>query len=356
MEHIYSACIIGTGRIGFTLGFDKKREQPASHTMACLNNRRIRITCGCDRDDEALQNWKKYVDRHFSQVTFNKDKKVKTFSDKQIDEMFDKCNPEIAIIAVNEDSHLETALKVISKKPKLVVLEKPVALNTSEGKKIVKAAEKNEVPVLVNHERRFASDYKLAKEYMTRIGSVQKINASLFSGMRLYDPKAEKTGGYSLLHDGTHLVDIVMYLLEALGDSKLKHPVITGLFKDEKEKKVIRGFTANYSTKQCPDISILMSGRSRYFGFEVDVIGTEGKICIGNGHANFFKREESNLYTGFYSLKEDRAVKVSKKTGYFANMIQNGVNYLDGKEELRSTLETGMNALKVLEDIKAKIK
>ena len=45
MEHKYSAWIIGTGRIGFTLGFDKKREQPASHIMACINNTNIRINC-----------------------------------------------------------------------------------------------------------------------------------------------------------------------------------------------------------------------------------------------------------------------------------------------------------------------
>lgn len=30
----YSAALIGLGRIGFSLGFDRKREQPASHTMA----------------------------------------------------------------------------------------------------------------------------------------------------------------------------------------------------------------------------------------------------------------------------------------------------------------------------------
>ena len=189
MEHKYSACIIGTGRIGFTLGFDKKREQPASHTMACLNNPHIRITCGCDRDPEALQKWKKFVDNHITQFSLNKKNKVKIFSDKQIDELFITCNPDIVIIAVNENSHLETALKVISKKPKLVVLEKPVALNSKEGMKIVKAAEKNKVPVLVNHERRFAEDYKLAKKYIKKIGAVQKINASLFSGMRLSESR-----------------------------------------------------------------------------------------------------------------------------------------------------------------------
>ena len=61
--------------------------------------------------------------------------------------------------------------------------------------KIVKAAEKNKVPVLVNHERRFAEDYKLAKKYIKKIGAVQKINASLFSGMRLYDRKQKKVEG-----------------------------------------------------------------------------------------------------------------------------------------------------------------
>ena len=53
----YSACIIGTGRIGFTLGFDKKREQPASHTMALLNNSNVRIIAGCDKDQKLLAQW-----------------------------------------------------------------------------------------------------------------------------------------------------------------------------------------------------------------------------------------------------------------------------------------------------------
>ena len=49
---------------------------------------------------------------------------------------------------------------------------------------------------------------------------------------------------------------------------------------------------------------------------------------------------------------EEIKFKRPKKTLYFANMIQNAVDFLDGKEELRSTLQTGMNALAVLEEIK----
>lgn len=356
MKNNYTACIIGVGRIGFTLGFDKKREQPASHTMALLQNRNIKIVAGCDTDFERLTKWKEFVDTRQNQFFFKQKNKVKIFSSKSylndIDGIFETCSPDIVIISVNEDSHLQVALKVISKKPQLIILEKPVALNSVDANKIKNQAKKCNVPILVNHERRFANDYKIARNYINQIGEIQKINANLFSGMRLYDASKESCGGYSLLHDGTHLVDIVLYFLESKGQSTLKNPIITGIVKDKNNKKIIRSMTANYTTKVVPDIAITMSGKSRFFGFEVEIIGTEGRIKIGNGYAEFYKREESDLYTGFYSLKLDNSIKIPKKTGYFSLMIKNAVDYLDGKEELKSTLQTGINALQVLEEIK----
>ena len=59
----YTAALVGTGRIGFTLGFDKKREQPASHTMALLANPRVRIVAGCDTDTKRLESWQRYVSK-----------------------------------------------------------------------------------------------------------------------------------------------------------------------------------------------------------------------------------------------------------------------------------------------------
>lgn len=350
MSEKYTACIIGVGRIGFSLGFDRKREQPASHTMALLANPRIKLIAGCDVDRKKLTDWKTYVKRR-SFFNFYASKNSPAIF-LNVDELFLHCSPDIAVIAVNEEFHLDTALKVISKKPRLVILEKPVALNVSDAKKVLKQSKKYNVPVLINHERRFAVDYKLAYDYINKIGDVQKINASLFSGMKLYDPSEEKTGFYSLLHDGTHLIDIVLYLLESLKSPEISKPVITGLVKDKKDKKIIRAFSANFSSKKVPDISFFMSGKSRFFGFEVEVIGTEGRISIGNGHAEFYSRQESNLYTGFYSLQKDRSVKVPEKTLYFSNMVQNAVDYLDGKAALKSTVENGFAVLKIIEEIK----
>lgn len=372
----YTAALVGLGRIGYSLGLDKKREQPASHTMALLNNPRINLIAGCDTDSIALSKWQ------------DANKKAVGYSDSA--NLYARCRPDIVTVAVNENAHLKEAVEAIHAKPKLVILEKPVALNLLEAEKIQQEAEKFQVPVLVNHERRFAEDFKLAKSYMKKIGEIQSVRAELCSSLCVYNPAEEKTGAYSLIHDGTHLVDAVLFFLEddlpstlkkislenpsekkggllsrasdlnnsekkiKTVNSLLRFPIVTGVFRDE--EKNVRQFSAHYSTSKCPDVTIGISGRSRFFGFEISITGTEGRICIGNGYLKLYHREKSSLYSGFYSLLNDRSESLPKKTFYFSNMIQNAVDFLDGKANLRSTLQTGINALSVLEEIKEIIK
>ncbi len=350
----YTAALIGTGRIGFTLGFDKKREQPAAHTAALLANKRIQLIAGCDIQAERLAQWRAFV------------KKAEGYAD--VSELFAACQPDVAVIAVNEDAHLETALAVIRARPRLVILEKPVALTVEDGRLIAEAAASHGVPVLVNHERRFADDYRTAKRSLPAIGRIQSVNARLDSGLRVYSPDLEATGEYSLLHDGTHLVDAVLYLLEdadradgrkstTSDNAPILHGIeISSVYYDETAADTVRNVSVRCAAPVCADINLHFSGRSRYFGFEIDIIGTEGRIKVGNGIFNVYRREESKLYTGFYSLAPDRQVKRPKQTRYFSNMIQNAVDFLDGKAPLRSTLQTGMTTLSILEQIKNKIK
>src|SRR5574344_616794 len=193
----YTAALIGCGRIGYSLGLDKKREQPASHTMALLANPRISLIAGCDTDSSALGVWRE-ANRH--SIVYNDSANL-----------YARQKPDIVVVAVNEEAHLKEAINAINAKPRLVILEKPVALNMVEALRIQEAAAANNVPILINHERRFAEDYKLAKAYLPQIGSIQSVNASLFSSLRVYSEKEELSGAYSLLHDGTHLVDIVLF-------------------------------------------------------------------------------------------------------------------------------------------------
>ncbi len=330
----YTAALVGCGRIGYSLGLDAKREQPASHTMAFLDNKRIRIAAGCDSDIEKLSVWHKAVPAARSY--------------QRSEDMYREVRPDIITVAVPEEFHKAEALAAIAARPKLVILEKPVALNSREAQDIKNASTEAGVPVMINHERRFAEDYKKAKKCLSEIGSLQSIYASLSSSLCLYDRKGESTGACSLFHDGTHLVDAVMYFL---GDPpSLGVPLLTGVYKDEKGS--VRQLSAHWATESCPDITVTMSGRSRYFGFEIQLNGTEGRVCIGNSYLKVYRRKDSPLYTGFFSLVCDDEVGRVGKTRYFANMIQNAVDFLDGKSPLLSPIDTGIKDLRILEDIK----
>ena len=378
----YIAAIVGTGRIGFTLGFDKKREQPASHTMALLENKRIKLIAAADTNQENLEQWRKYVRKHNGKKEF-----TLTFPSSK--ELYENVTClDIITVAVNEDNHLEECIKAIEYKPRLVILEKPVALNSEEAEKIRAKAQECGVPVMVNHERRFAKDYLSVVSLIEQIGDIQSVTGELDSGLRIYGEEFEKDGTYSLLHDGTHLVDIIQFLLggnlakedktndrseenKGFSDKKadstsskesssqiLKNPTVTGVYKDE--KGIVRNFTAHYSSVvsrfgTIPEVTIKMSGRSKFFEFRIEILGTLGKICIGNGFAELYLRKESKLYTGFYSLTRQK-LKLPKKTGYFSGMIQNAVDFLDGSSELVSPLEDAISDLRALEEIKAGLK
>lgn len=356
MSKLYSAALIGTGRIGFSLGLDKKRERPASHTMALLQNHRIQLVAGCDSDAQRLEQWGQFV----------KNARLYSSADKLFQGEMSAVGsvPDIITVAVNEAAHHKIALAAIKAKPKLVILEKPVALNSSLAGQIQHSSKEHQVPVLINHERRFAKDYNLARHLMGQIGDIQQITASLHSGLRVYSAREEETGFYSLIHDGTHLVDIVRFLLN---DKELRQPVLAGIHWDD--EKMLRNMSITYCSDSCPSVHFNISGRSKFFGFEIDVLGTTGRIKVGNGFFQFFQSRESKLYSGFRSLApvegsftydlqgKTQKARIQKgrfvgKTGYFSGMVQNAVDFLDGKTSLGSTLEDGIATLNILEEMK----
>ena len=64
----YTAALIGCGRIGYSLGNDKKREQPASHTMALNANRRINLVAACDTDQTRLIHWQEANKKAYEEI------------------------------------------------------------------------------------------------------------------------------------------------------------------------------------------------------------------------------------------------------------------------------------------------
>ena len=333
----YNAAVIGTGRIGYLLGKDRKREQPASHTHALQAEKRVNIVAGCDTDREILQKWQ------------TDNKKAMAYSDHC--QLLRQETIDLAVISVSEDAHLEVTMDTIAAKPGIIILEKPVALCLSDAVKIHKQAHDYNVPILINHERRYSLDYNMVKKLLDQeyIGPVSSVYAGLWSAVKVYDREQEVTGAYSLLHDGTHLFDIARYLFgDVLEPPELNYVKYTSAEKTDSLQ--VDQLQVHFSTPECV-INFELAGNKKYFGFDLDIRGQTGRIIIGNGYLKVYRRRESPYYENFYSLLPDNKIKRPQKTCYFSNMVRNAVAFLDGKEPVVSTLADGIRSLEVIEKI-----
>ncbi len=333
----YRAGIIGLGRIGFTLGFDKKREKPSSHSDAFGRNRRILLDGGFDINPEKRKLWGKYY------------KRASVYSSAA--EMLSDGKWDILVIAVPEEFHLAVFKKAVKAIPGVIVLEKPVAPAINDARAIKQEAENLGVPVLVNHERRFSRDYITMKRIITggKLGEPVNIVSSLYTPSRAWKYGDEIFGKGALVRDGTHLFDAVNFLL---GERPVIHYVkATGV----KKKGNIAGITC-LGQAAGVDAVFNIGFKADHFTFEIDLICKTGRIRIGNGMFEVSAAKISPFYGGFYSLIKDPRFKAFRKTGGFSGMAANCVEFLDGKSLLLSTLDDGIDALLTIEEIKGFLK
>lgn len=330
----YTAAVIGTGRIGYLLQKDKKREQPASHSRALHMNKRIHIIAGCDNNHDRINAWHKDYPR------------ATPYTDHT--QLLSHESPDIIVIAVDEKAHYQIAEDVIKHHPKLIILEKPVAPNITQASKIIELSKEHNVAIQINHERRFSKDYITLKKLLKQniIGTIHSIHAGLFSSLKVWHENGSVMGDCSLIHDGTHLVDIIHFLF----DCKLGEPVIDNIITAEHTDAVFLHFITDNTI-----IYLEINGQKKYFGFELEIRGSHGKILIGNGYFHVYKREPSPYYSNFYSLKKNKKIYRPRKTGYFSGMLNNCIDYLDGTAELQSPVDEGYKTLTVLYRIAEKL-
>ncbi len=329
----YRTGIIGLGRIGFKLGFDRKREQPASHTAAFSGNGRILLDGGYDIKPARMTEWK----------NFNKKAEIYPSLDSFL------CDGpwDIIVIAVPEEFHYPVFMKALQSGPALIVLEKPAAPEYREAVRMKDEALKCSVPVLVNHERRFSRDYILLKKIIRekRLGDAVMITSSLYTPSKAWKAGVAAAGGGSLLRDATHLFDAVGFLF----DKRIEIESAAAAGPDKKGG--IEGISCFARTGKTASIFNIgfMTG---HFTFEVDIVFKKGRALIGNGILEIQRSLPSPYYDGFNSLIKDTSVKTFKRTGYFSGMVENCIDFLDGKKGIGSSLENGIEPLRCISEIR----
>lgn len=325
----HKAVIIGLGRIASLLEDDPLRRKPCTHMGAYARLReRVAVLGGCDTDPERRE---RFGNRWKIRLT-----------DENPDKLLDAVQPDLVSICTWTDSHHLLVHKTLEHPcVRAIICEKPLALDPKKASLMVKACEKKKVHLLTNHERRFEDRYQAIRSWIRdgKIGKIRTIIGHVLTTVPLRQ-KSFDINRSSLLHDGTHLIDIIHFLAgptrEVLGN-------ISSACRES--------VTATLGLESGVRVFIEAGGLRNYFDFELDIQGSEGRILISNKDLRLFTSQESRLYTGFRDL-EERRIPRYRKNDYFTELINHAIDLIDGKTTTNiSSGKDGWQTLRVIEGI-----
>jgi predicted dehydrogenase len=320
--------LIGCGRIGFLLEDDPLRYKPCTHFGGCTAAG-MRITHACDIAPERLGAFagRACIAAENTSASFEK--------------LITCARPDMVIISTWTESHARIGMLASDSGARVIVCEKPLCADLKEAGALIRRCEKNGTRLIVNHERRFDDRYIAVRELIERgrIGAVKTVHASVLSGPWHGRPDL-RMGGGPLLHDGTHMLDILRYLF---GDFLCVEGEIQ---RDARRSGFEDRASAWITTRSGIDIFLEAGGSREYFIFELVIGGTAGKIVIGNGYQSLHVPEKSRFYTGFRDLKE-RPLPWRRKMNYFQREYTEARRILEGRDDAASS--TGMDGYRALE-------
>ncbi len=323
------AGIIGCGRIGSLLEEDKLRGKPCTHAGGFYAVPGVRLDSGCDIDPARLKRFGR---------RWGVEKLYADYRDMLRREALD-------IVCIATWTHLHAAMAVEAARSgvKGIYCEKPIASDLPQARRMVKVCEEKRVPLVINHERRWDAYYQKAHGIIQsgKIGEVRTIIGNALSGK----PGKRRTavyGGGGLFHDGTHLTDLFLYfggpIAWVSGHDVRPH----GRKYIEETALAVVGFQSGAHG------FIEGGGARKYFHFELDIQGSEGRLLIGNGGRELHLVRKSKRFTGFQELERVSFPSIRNYESPFLGGARDLVRCVRTGASSRSSGRDGLNALRVI--------
>jgi predicted dehydrogenase len=324
---IFKTGIIGCGRIGSLLEDDPLRGKPCTHTGGFSALPNIKMVAGCDIDEKRLKK-------------FGQKWKVKNLYTNYHD-MLRENALDILCIATWTNQHATMALEGVRAGVKGIFCEKPIDVDIKLARKLVRTCKQKNIPLLINHERRWDAYYQKAHKLIQagKIGEIRTIIGNALSWKPSTLPISEYGGG-PLFHDGTHLIDLLLYF---------GGPIewVSGHETRPKGKRYIEETACAMIGFQNKATGFIEGGGARkYFNFELDIQGSEGRLLIGNAGRELYVTQKSKRFKGFQELEKTP----------FPEPKNYETPFIGGAREMVKSIRkpgnsTGEDALKALETI-----
>jgi len=323
-EKTYKAAIIGCGRVAWLLDKDPLiPNKPCTHAGAYQAVDRTEIVAAADIRADRIH-------------AFSKEYKIdNVYLDYR--EMFEKKSPDIVSICAYAPQRSNMVMDAIHAGVKGIWCEKAFATSLSEAEEMVRLCEEHGASLIISHMRRWSAEYILTKRLISDgvIGEPVSVVCH-FSG--------------SIIHTGTHAFDVLRFLF---GDVSW----VQGTLEDfglvyhqkafESTKNLISqdngGFALIYF--QNGVYATVHADSKGYFIFEFDIMGTEGRIRIGNRLFELYVAEESKTESGLIELY--RKEIHSKENNWWIDAVNHLIDCMEGKAENISGPRDGMAALEI---------
>src|SRR5258708_22077051 len=181
----YQAIVIGCGRGGENIG---AHSIGYVHGKAYHNHPRIELAGACDLDPMNLDRFCE----HFSVP----------YKTTDSEELLQHLRPDIVSLCTYVGSRPALIEASIRHGAKAIWCEKPFSLTIQEGRRLVALCEQNGVKLVINHYRRYLDLWNRAKQLLKdgEIGEPEMVYGSF--------------EGWDQMEMGTHLLDMIRYILD----------------------------------------------------------------------------------------------------------------------------------------------
>lgn len=252
---------------------------------------------------------------------------------KDIEEAFKENVIDVVSVCVPDEFHFQIMKKLSKYNVKLIFLEKPLARSLNEGERILSLYDKLDTSILVNYSRRFVNEFDNIKNNFD-----EGKYGDLLGGNAYY--------GKGILHNGSHLIDFLRYILGDIKSSiKLKSNI--DFYIDDPSITGILRFNDNVI------ININDIPCNKYTIFEIDLFFEKNRIRILDSGFNIeiYEIVKSDRYKGYNTLgiisKYETELNMALK-----NAIMNIYNHLEYNEGLKCTIQDAYIAMKLCDSLR----
>lgn len=287
-----NCAVIGCGRIG--CGFDDSYSKIVkTHAGAYYRNSQTNLIALCDIDKKKLEKYgKKY---HISRTYTNSNE---LFRNEKLD-----CISICTLI----DTHLDLVKNAAKNGVKGIFLEKPIAPSLKNAEEIINICKKNNIVLLIDHQRRFHPIYETVKKILKKkaIGDVQLVNVYYGAGIS---------------NTGSHMFDTLRMLFGEPKSIKAKKSKNFSNNKNDPNLDVVLEFESFYC-------NIHSLNYDNYAVFQAEIWGTLGMIKLEmiNNRIEVFKvsTKKSAVYKNLEKIQiETKNSKYSPIQLGLENMMQ----------------------------------